>query len=447
MITLGGEELKTAKIVVSLLLVVLIFSGCSMRISSSIDELIAPISPFGDNADIKKAMDEYASKGYSLKTPSRGKYITAYNFFDVDGDGKDEAIAFYEPSDKLGTTDMAVIKKSDGGWKVIESIQGDGAEVSSLDFQDVNGDKSNELIVCWDTISNSTNHELAIYSYGGKDGKNSLKCIYSGITVNNYIAVDMTGGKTKELLLFELNSGNYTSAKAELYSFLGNRPKLLGETKLDAHITSYVDLQVEEIDGDKRVYADALGTNGSSMLTEIVYWSSGYGTIISPFYSYSSGVTSGTTRSIMLSSRDINGDGRIEIPHDKKLKGLPKSVICSDWRAYKKTILIHTDYSLSPKNDGYLVVIPDKYINEIKVEYDSENKIMKVLSKDDKREVFSVRPVLKAKYNNEKFSGYTVVLSEKGYYYLAKTGDSEKVKISIDDLKKYTKSISREEKI
>ena len=444
---LGGECVKTAKVVLSLLLVALLFCGCSMRISSSIDELIAPISPFGDNADIKLAMDEYASKGYSLKTPSKGRYITAYNFFDVDGDGSDEAVTFYEPSDKLGTIDMAVIKKTDGRWSVIESIQGDGAEVSSLDFQDVNGDGDNELIVCWDTISNSTNHELAIYTYGGEKNKNKLRCIYNDITVNNYIAVDMTGGKTKELLLFELNSGNYTSAKAELYSFIGNKAKLLGETKLDAHITSYVDLQIEELDGDKRVYADALCTNGSSMLTELVFWSSGYGTIISPYYSYSSGVTSGTTRSIMLSSRDINGDGRIEIPRDKKLKGLPKQVLCNDWRAYKKTILIHTDYSLSPKNDGYLVVIPDKYIDEIKVEYDSDNKLMTVLSKEDKREVFSIRPVLKARYNERKYRGYTVVLSEKGYYYLAKTGNSEKVKISIEDLKKYTKSISREEKI
>ena len=50
------------------------------------------------------------------------------------------------------------------------------------------------------------------------------------------------------------------------------------------------------------------------MLTEIIHWSDYYNTIVSPFYSYSTGVTKRTTRSAMLSSRDINDDGKIEIP-------------------------------------------------------------------------------------------------------------------------------------
>ncbi|MBR3148869.1 MAG: hypothetical protein IKF64_01765, partial [Eubacterium sp.] len=115
--------MKKAKLLCVLLAVALLMSGCSMRISSSIDDLISPISPFGDNADVKNALDEYAAQGYSLKTPSRGKYITAYSFFDIDRDKTDEAITFYEPSDKLGTVDMAVIKRVDDTWTVVENIE------------------------------------------------------------------------------------------------------------------------------------------------------------------------------------------------------------------------------------------------------------------------------------------------------------------------------------
>ncbi|MBR3149725.1 MAG: hypothetical protein IKF64_06100, partial [Eubacterium sp.] len=320
-----------------------------------------------------------------------------------------------------------------------------GVEVSSLEFADVNGDKKDDIIVCWDSIANSSNHELAIYEYKAKKSKNKLNCFYSGITVNNYIALDMTGDEVKDLLLFEITSGSVTRAKAELYSFSDDKARLRGETKLDAHISSYEHLQIEEIDGKNRVYADAVKTDGSSMLTELIYWSGSYNTIISPFYSYSSGVTSGTTRSVLVTSRDINGDGRIEIPCDKEIENLPETVSCTDWRIYKNTTLITTNYSLSPKDDGYLVIIPNKVIDKIGVNYNANEKLMTVISKEDKKEIFSIKVVLKAKYSEEQYEGFTNVFEDKGYCYLAKTGNSEKIKISMDELKKYIKAISREE--
>ena len=440
--------MKKLKTVISLFLVAIMFTGCSMRISSSIDDMISPISPFGDNADIKNAMDEFLTKGYSIKTPSIGEYITAYNLFDIDGDGDEEAIAFYEPNDNLGRTDMALLKKVDDKWTVIESVAGEGAEVSSLDFSDLNGDDRSEMIVCWDKIRHSTNHELAIYKYNAKAKTKHMRRTYNGISVNNYIPVDITGDGVDDLLMFELISGSRTYAKAELYSFAEDTPILRGETKLDGHINSYTELKVETVDGNKRVYADAICTNGSSMLTEIIYWADRYNTIISPFYSYSTGLSSGTTRNALLSSRDVNGDGRFEIPRDKKLKKMPKSVSCMDWGVYKNSILIHTDYTLSPVNDGYLVVIPDKYIYDIKVKYNSKTKQMTILDKSDNTEVCSVKPVLKATYEKDDHLGYVKVMEDAGYYYLAKSGDSENVDISIKYLKKNIKSLNnREENI
>ncbi len=437
--------MKTTKIVALILVIATVFCGCSFRISSSVDELISPISPFGDNADIKNAMDEFAAKGYSLKTPHNGDYIAAYSFYDLDGDGTDEALAFYEPYDNLGTVNMAVISRSDKKWKVIENTQGMGVDVYSLNFADVDGDGASEIIVCWDTISNSTNHELAIYEFGSA-GK--LRCFYDDLTVNNYIAVDMVGDKTPELLMFELNSGDYSSAKAELYSFKNKKAKFISETKLDSHITSYVNITIETVDGKNRVYADAIGSNGTSMLTEILRWSTGYDAIISPYYNYQTGLTSDSTRSIMITSRDIDGDGRLEVPiDDKSVKKLPKDVACLNWRVYDDGPMLHVGYSLVPKNDGYLVNIPDSIISDITVKYNSKQKLMTVRSKGDKKEIFSVLPVLKATYSKSKFSEYQVMFEEKGYYYLAKTGDSGKIKITSNELKTMIKSVNGEEKL
>lgn len=433
--------MKYAKAIACILLVCIMLSGCSFRMASSIDELISPVSPFGDNADVQSAMDSFAKSGYALKTPNDGDYISSYNFYDIDGDGEDEAFAFYEPSDDLGAIEMAVIKKINNQWQVIENIKGDGKDIHSIAFDDVNGDKKKDILICWDVISNSTNHELSVYRYDAKENTAELKRIDESITINNYICVDIDSDGVNELLLFEINTGNSSSVKSELYSLKGNSFRLLGETKLDSHITAYTSLQIEKAENDVRVYADALGSDGASMLTEVIYWSDSYDTIISPFYSYSTGRTKDTSRSAMIVSQDINDDGLIEIPTDKELKNLPSSVCAVDWKIYKNTILIHTDYSLLVKDDGYFVIIPDKYINSISVKYDDESRLMTVSDKSGKKKIFEIMPVLKATYNEGSYEGYTIILENSGYYYLAKCNDDADIKITTDDLKNYIKSV------
>lgn len=71
-------KFKGIKILAVLCLVVFLFCGCSnFRLSSSIDDLISPISPSGDNAGVQSAVDEYCKGGYSIKIPATGNYTTS----------------------------------------------------------------------------------------------------------------------------------------------------------------------------------------------------------------------------------------------------------------------------------------------------------------------------------------------------------------------------------
>ena len=97
-------KFKGFKVIVMLCLVAFLFCGCNnFRLSSSIDDLISPISPSGDNAGVQSAVDEYCKGGYSIKIPATGKYTTSFILKDIDGDKISEAVAFYEPSNKIGT--------------------------------------------------------------------------------------------------------------------------------------------------------------------------------------------------------------------------------------------------------------------------------------------------------------------------------------------------------
>ena len=422
------------------MLIVALFSGCSFRLASSVNDLISAVAPFGENADVKSALDSFLSNGYSLKNPSSGEYITSYNFYDLDGDEKEEAVAFYEPNDNLGTIRMAIIKEYSGKWEVVSDISGYGDDAYRLDFADLNNDGKDEIIVCWNNISNSNSHLFVVYNLKFEDKKFEVKQINKDeIYLNNYVIVDFNQTGNNDILMFEINSGTKTSAKAELYSLNDNNLRLKGETKLDSRVISYRNINVEKAEGDIRVYADAIGSNGNSIRTEVIYWSNMYDSIVSPFYSYSTGRTSGTSRGCLVNSCDINEDERIEIPTDTTVKGLPKNIKPLNWKIYNKTILVHTNYSLYVKDDNYNVIIPDKYFKNISAAYNKRTREMTVINKKTKTAVFSIMPVLKAVYDEKSYQGYSIILDKSGYYYLAKTSNDKDIKISIDELKQYIK--------
>lgn len=436
----GGIGVKYIKVFLCVVLIVALFSGCSFRLASSVNDLISAVAPFGENADVKSALDSFLSNGYSLKNPSSGEYITSYNFYDLDGDEKEEAVAFYEPNDNLGTIRMAIIKEYSGKWEVVSDISGYGDDAYRLDFADLNNDGKDEIIVCWNNISNSNSHLFVVYNLKFEDKKFEVKQINKDeIYLNNYVIVDFNQTGNNDILMFEINSGTKTSAKAELYSLNDNNLRLKGETKLDSRVISYRNINVEKAEGDIRVYADAIGSNGNSIRTEVIYWSNMYDSIVSPFYSYSTGRTSGTSRGCLVNSCDINEDERIEIPTDTTVKGLPKNIKPLNWKIYNKTILVHTNYSLYVKDDNYNVIIPDKYFKNISAAYNKKTREMTVINKKTKTAVFSIMPVLKAVYDEKSYQGYSIILDKSGYYYLAKTSNDKDIKISIDELKQYIK--------
>ncbi len=433
--------MRIFKIFIPVLIICVIFSGCSFRIASSVDDLISPVPPSGDNENVQNALNSYCKDGYSLKTPAGGEHTTAYTFFDYDNDGADEAVVFYEPASSLGSINMALIDKQNESWSVVCNIEGEGADIYSVDFIDLNGDEVLEFIVLWDTISNSSNHIMSIYRQSKSENEIKLTKSENSVTMNDYIAADIDDDNKNELVVFSIQSGDSMSASAVLYYYADDSLKSLGSTKLDGHINSYKSIKSEKFNDTVYIYADAVKSNGTEMLTEIIHWSDYYNTIVSPFYSYSTGITKRTTRSAMLSSRDINGDGKIDIPLDAEIE-TPSGVAAVNWKRYENTVLEHTAYSLAVEKDDYQLVIPDDVFDKIKIQYDSSKALLTVTDENDKL-VFNVLTVLKSQYTdnsvNYNASGYSVIGEEFGYVYLTAAGSESEISFNTEDLKGFIK--------
>lgn len=412
-----------------------VLSGCNALRFSSIDDLISPISPSGDEALVQRAVDEYCKNGYSIKIASSGGHTSSYVFYDLDNDKHDEAIAFYEPNDNLGTVNMAVLKEENKNWRVIYNLVGEGTDVSSVDFSDLNNDGISEIIVCWRAISKSNNYNLCVYNQIIRDNEYSLKMIGKPITAGEFVSIDLNEDGVNELVVLTVGTTSQ-SPKAKLYSY-NKTQMLIGDTKLDSRITAFDTIVVGETDEGPSIYVDAI-CSGDKRVTEFLYWSNYYKSIVSPFYSYNTTHTSDTVRNNSLSCEDVDGDGEIEIPLDKSVKKLPSNVNCQNWVSYKKTVLNHNAYSYSVAGDGYYIVLTDDEFKKLTPTYDKNAREL-VLS-NDKEECFRIITTTKSSYDGASFDGYEELFSDSGYVYLAKVNKKSAVSITINDLKNKLKT-------
>lgn len=409
--------IKFIKLIVPIVLISFLFSGCSFHISSSLDELITPISPFGEDAEISKALDDYAKK-YTLKTCINGNYTSSFIKKDLNGDGKSEAIAFYEPSDALGTVNMALLAVQDGKWQVTSSIVGKGSDVNEISFCDLTGNGQENILVSWEVISNTSNYILSIYSYSPADNGFELSVMNEDLSFSKYTTADLNGDKLNEVLIFNTPSSDSGSSSAVLYSFKDNEKKKLGSTKLDSNITSYSNITVGKNDENGYVvYADAL-KNSNSMITEIVYWSDKHDTIISPFYDYKTGVTKETYRSNTINCRDIDGDNSIEIPMDCDDVSVPSQLKLINWKNYNDYVLFHKQYSVLNNKDGYFLSVDDKIFKNTFPVYDEKNRELIVKDKKSEKKIFSVKTVFKAEYSQNDYEGYQMLYEKAPFCYL-----------------------------
>ena len=71
-------------------------TGCSF--GASIDTLMSPPKLSMEQEQIYSALTAAVGNNISLKYPKSGKYLSAFIIEDIDGDGGNEALVFYEKS-------------------------------------------------------------------------------------------------------------------------------------------------------------------------------------------------------------------------------------------------------------------------------------------------------------------------------------------------------------
>ena len=139
------NRIKKKRLLLALLLFLLAAacSGCRLRTGDGL--LTAPI-PSGVPAGLQKALSGVLRGGNTFCAPEAGSDRTSVRFADLDGDGRDEAIALLQNTDDQTLT-VCVFSEADGRYRELGRVSGAGYGFSRVEIAPLNAASGAQLVL------------------------------------------------------------------------------------------------------------------------------------------------------------------------------------------------------------------------------------------------------------------------------------------------------------
>ncbi len=348
---------------------VMLLTGCAF--SSNIDNLMSPPKLSIEQEQIYSALTNATGTSISLKYPKSGKYLSAFIIEDIDGDGENEAVVFYEKNSMAleeNTLRINILDRSDGKWRSVCDTPAKGTEIEKVIISKL-GSNSRMNLIIGSSLINRSEKNVSIYSYVDGNIEETFSESYSFIDVTNLDNDD----ENEFLLLSGASSGG--TATAEAYKLNQDGIYYKYSCKLNGSFTEFDSLNYGKIDDETTgLYIDAVSGTGL-IQTDIIYMDN---TGLNKIFTTAE-QSKFTIRPSGCSSFDIDGDGVIEIPVQVIASGYEDSsegeqMKFTEWWFLGKNNTLEKKYSsYYSVNDGYIFVFPEKWKDHVTIKLDSVN--------------------------------------------------------------------------
>ena len=307
---------RQTQLIAAMLVLALIFgvSGCSIR---SPDELYSLPKLSDENLQLQELLAEETAAGSEYAAPTSGSYRQSVQMYDIDGDGTNEALAFFKDAEQMPK--ICVYRQEDGQYVLAATVSGDGGSVGSVEYAEMDPEPGVELIVTWQ--SNSGLKILNVYSM--KNYSMSV-LLTTDCTASQIADLDSDGlqellcikSETGEVALYKLShDGEMNSSTAELSSGITSVSRVRSVQLSDNTPAVYV----ESLWGDNGTVTDVFVMDGKDIKNLAVDGHTG---------------ESLTTRDCVVYSQDIDGDKALNIPAAEllpKARGSSTAYWVYDW--------------------------------------------------------------------------------------------------------------------
>lgn len=341
---------KRALLLCALAAALLILGGCTV---SSIDELYSLPRPQEEFLQLQELIDNEISRGSEYSAPTVGAIRQTVRLADLDGDGKDEALAFLKNSEQQ--PEICIYRSISGEYVLAMKITGEGAGIGRFEYADMDGDGICEMLVSF-----KVSDELYLMkAYSIKDWVSSI--LLTTNCTDFQIGDPDNNGRLDAVVL------DFASLGGTIEMFTADASGEMTRTveRLSENMASVDRFRVANIsDGTPAIFVEGStsGQRNQVFVTDIFICAEGKLKNISG--TDDSGSLA-TQRSYQVYSTDINGDAAMEVPLAQRLPEQSKAsaeYYVFDWYGYSadgERRLVSSTYHCY--NDGWYLIIPQQW--------------------------------------------------------------------------------------
>ena len=344
-------------------------TGCTF--GASIDTLMSPPKLSMEQEQIYSALTEATGNSISLKDPKSGKYLSAFIVEDIDGDGGNEALVFYEKNSlavEENTLRLNILDNYDGEWSSVCDTPVDGSEIEKVMISKLGSSDRMNLIIGSSQINRSEKN-VSIYNYS--DG--NVEQPFRTTPYSFFDVVDLDTDGENEFLL--LKGASSTPAVAVAYRLNDKGTYEPYSQELSGSFTEFDEPSYGLMgNGRMGLYIDAVSGAGYIQSDVIYMDENGLNKVFaSPEESFSTNRPSG------CATFDIDSDGIPEIPVQKVSLGYDNAseseqMKITEWMYITDENTLKKKYtSYYSVNEGYIFIFPERWEGNVKVERDSIN--------------------------------------------------------------------------
>lgn len=210
-----------------LMALLLCLSGC---LFGDVEELLAVPAPPAAYQSLQARIAGEQGEAEAI-APLGGENRQSVQLVDLDGDGRQEAVAFFRDPAAGKTPLQVVIFRQDRSerYHVSDRIAGAGNDIASVDYADLVGDEGCEVLVTWQ--ASAAVRSLAAYSLNGSEPAELLR-----ESCDRYFTGDLDGDDKNELLLARTGEDGETPTRVLCWDQKGDGMKKADEVSLSGDI-------------------------------------------------------------------------------------------------------------------------------------------------------------------------------------------------------------------
>jgi hypothetical protein len=356
----------------AVLLLCVLLSSCTGALPGGMEDLLVAPTLNAQQAEVSLALEatiNLSDMVYRYPTQDSA-YRTPIIFYDLDGNGVEEAIVFYSLTVRPSEIRFKVLRRDgEGKWYAFRDYPGQGDQIESVQFAYLTDKDRPSIIMGWYNSSRQ-NRQLEIYSMRGDDVERESRMGYFAYSVVAY-----PGDLSRLLVVAQESRGDPLELQ-----LLGSREGLLlkrASVWLYEEVVSILQMKQGLLwNGDKAIYLDEV-MDVDTVATEIIRFGKDSlelvaGGTIADEDSPQMTLYRDTYRPTRLLSVDIDGDGILEVPDEAVLPGIEES---DEYAPIRKTVyykLGEQGFALVRsavvnQEAGYLIFLPDRWLETVTV--------------------------------------------------------------------------------